>query len=50
MARAQAGAHTILLMGPSYTINLFPRKLPYDTEKDFAGIARLVPNPLLFSI
>ena len=49
MARAQADAHTILLMGPSYTINLFPRKLPYDTEKDFAGIARLVPNPLLFS-
>lgn len=50
VARAQADAHTLLLMGPSYTINLFARKLPYDTERDFAGIARLVANPLLLSI
>jgi tripartite-type tricarboxylate transporter receptor subunit TctC len=50
VARAQADTHTLLLMGPSYTINLFARKLPYDTERDFAGIARLVANPLLLSI
>jgi tripartite-type tricarboxylate transporter receptor subunit TctC len=50
VARAQPDAHTILLMGPSYTINLFARKLPYDTERDFAAIARLAANPLLFSI
>lgn len=50
VARAQADAHTLLLMGPSYTINLFARKLPYDTERDFTGIARLVANPLLFSV
>ena len=50
VARASPDAHTILLMGPSYTINLFARKLPYDTERDFAAIARLAANPLLFSI
>ena len=50
VARAQPDAHTLLLMGPSYTINLFARKLPYDTERDFAGIARLAANPLLFSV
>ncbi len=49
VARAPADAHVILLMGPSYTINLFARKLPYDTERDFTGIARLAANPLLFS-
>ena len=50
VARAPADAHVILLMGPSYTINLFARKLPYDTERDFAAIARLAANPLLFSV
>ncbi len=50
VARAPADAHTLLLMGPSYTINLFARKLPYDTQKDFTGVARLVANPLLFSV
>jgi tripartite-type tricarboxylate transporter receptor subunit TctC len=50
VARAPADAHTILLMGPSYTINLFARKLPYDTERDFAAIARLAANPLLLSV
>jgi tripartite-type tricarboxylate transporter receptor subunit TctC len=50
VARAPADAHVILLMGPSYTINLFARKLPYDTERDFAGIARLAANPLMFTV
>lgn len=50
VARAPADAHVLLLMGPSYTINLFARKLPYDTERDFAAIARLAANPLLFSV
>lgn len=50
VARAPADAHVLLLMGPSYTINLFARKLPYDTERDFAGIARLAANPLLFTV
>ena len=50
VARAQPDAHVLLLMGPSYTINLFARKLPYDTERDFVGIARLAANPLLYSV
>ena len=51
VARAPADGHTILLMGPSFTINLFARdKLPYDTQNDFTGIARLAANPLLFSV
>jgi tripartite-type tricarboxylate transporter receptor subunit TctC len=50
VARAPADAHVLLLMGPSYTINLFARKLPYDTERDFVGIARLAANPLLFTV
>lgn len=50
VARAPADAHVLLLMGPSYTINLFARKLPYDTERDFVAIARLAANPLLFSV
>ncbi len=51
VARAPADGHTILLMGPSFTINLFARaKLPYDTVRDFTGIARLAANPLQFSV
>ncbi len=50
VARAPADGHTLLLMGPSYTINLYARKLPYDTVNDFAAVARLAANPLLFSV
>ncbi len=50
VAHAPADAYTILLMGPSYTINLFARPLPYDTERDFTTIARLAANPLLMSV
>jgi tripartite-type tricarboxylate transporter receptor subunit TctC len=51
VARAPADGHTILLMGPSFTINPFARaKLPYDTAQDFTGIAGLAANPLLFSV
>ena len=32
-------------------VNLFARnQLPYDTVKDFTGIARLAANPLPFSV
>lgn len=51
VARAPADGLTVLLMGPSFTINPFARaKLPYDTAQDFIGIARLAANPLLFSV
>lgn len=51
VARAPADGHTLLLIGPSFTINLFAReRLPYDTVRDFTGVARLAANPLLFSV
>jgi tripartite-type tricarboxylate transporter receptor subunit TctC len=51
VARAPADGHTVLLMGPSFTINPFARStLPYDTARDFTAIARLAANPLLFSV
>lgn len=50
VVRAAPDAHTILLMGPSYTINLHARKLPYDTANDFTGVAKLAANPLLLSV
>ena len=51
VARSPADGHTILLIGPSFTINLYAReKLPYDTVRDFTGVARLAMNPLLFSV
>ncbi len=50
VVRAPPDAHVLLLNGPSYTINLFARKLPYDTERDFIGVARIAANPLLYSV
>ena len=51
VARSPADGHTILLIGPSFTINLYAReKLPYDTVRDFTGVARLAMNPLLLSV
>ena len=51
VARAPADGHTVLLMGPSFTINPFARsKLPYDTAQDFTGVAGLAANPLMFSV
>jgi len=46
--RAPADGYTLLFMAPSFTINPFVQaKLPFDTLKDFAGVTRLVYNPLI---
>ena len=46
--RAPADGHTLLFMAPSFTINPFVQaKLPFDPLKDFAGVTRLVYNPLI---
>ncbi len=51
VARAPADGHTLLLMGNSFTINPAVRsKLPYDTQKDFAGVSRLTTVPVIFSV
>ena len=51
VARAPADGHTLLLMGPAFTINpALGVKLPYDTLKDFTGVARLASNPMLITV
>ena len=40
--RAPADGHTMLVIAPSFSINPSVRlKMPYDTLKDFSGVARL---------
>jgi tripartite-type tricarboxylate transporter receptor subunit TctC len=51
VARAPADGHTLLFMAPSFTINPFVQaRLPFDPLKDFAGITRLVYNPLIICV
>jgi len=50
-ARAPGDGHTLLIIANSFTINPAVRaKLPYDTQKDFAGIARLASTPMVFAV
>lgn len=50
VARAPADGHTILVMGSVFVTNAAVRpRLPYDTLKDFVGIARIASNPMLIS-
>jgi tripartite-type tricarboxylate transporter receptor subunit TctC len=37
VARAPADGYTMLVMSPSYTVNPFVRKLPYDPARDFTA-------------
>ncbi len=49
--RAPADGHALLFMAPSFTINPFVQaKLPFDPLKDFAGVTRLVTNPLIICV
>ena len=51
VVRAPADGHTVLFMAPSFTINPFVQaKLPFDPLKDFAGVTRLVYNPLIICV
>jgi tripartite-type tricarboxylate transporter receptor subunit TctC len=51
VARAPADGHTVLFIGNGFTMNPALRsKLPYDTAKDFAGVARVASNPLVISV
>src|SRR4030095_729831 len=51
VARAPADGHTVLFIGNGYTMNPALRpKLPYDTLKDFAAVARVASNPLVVSV
>ena len=51
VARAPADGQTVLFIGNGFTMNPALRtKLPYDTEKDFAAVARVASNPLVISV
>ena len=48
-ARATDG-HTLLIIANSFTINPAVRtRLPYDSQKDFSGVARLASTPMVFA-
>ena len=50
-SRAPADGHTLLIIANSFTINPAVRaKLPYDTQRDFAGVARLASTPMVFAV
>jgi tripartite-type tricarboxylate transporter receptor subunit TctC len=50
-ARAPADGHTLLIIANSFTINPAVRsKLPYDSRKDFSGVARLASTPMVFAV
>ena len=51
VARAPADGHTLLIIAPSFSINPSVRsKMPYDTLRDFSGVARVAYSPLVISI
>jgi tripartite-type tricarboxylate transporter receptor subunit TctC len=51
VARAAADGHTVLFVGNGFSMNPTLRaKLPYDTVKDFSGLARVASNPLVISV
>ena len=51
VARAPADGHTLFLAGYAFMANAVLRpKLPYDTLKDFTGIAGIGANPLVLSV
>jgi tripartite-type tricarboxylate transporter receptor subunit TctC len=50
-ARAPADGHTLLFVSNSFASNPAVRpKLPYDTLKDFAGVARIVTTPFIIVV
>ena len=50
-ARAAPDGHTVLFIANGFTMNPALRsKLPFDTLKDFTGVARIASNPLVVSV
>jgi len=50
VARAPADGHTLLLTGFSFTANSALRNnLPFDTQKDFAAVARIESSPWMLA-
>lgn len=50
-ARAPADGHTVLFIANGFTMNPALRsRLPFDTAKDFTGVALVASNPLAISV
>jgi tripartite-type tricarboxylate transporter receptor subunit TctC len=50
-ARAPADGHTVLFIANGFTMNPALRsRLPFDTVKDFTGVALIASNPLVVSV
>ena len=50
VARAPADGHTLAMIGTSFVTNPFLREVPYDAQRDFAPVARLVTLPFLVAV
>ena len=51
VARAPADGYTLLFVTNPFTTNPAVRpKLPYDTLRDFAGVARIITSPFIFVV
>lgn len=51
LMRAPPDGHTFNIIATSFTVNPAAySKLPYDSAKDFAGLTRLVHNPLIICV
>jgi tripartite-type tricarboxylate transporter receptor subunit TctC len=51
VARSTPDGYTLLLISNSHTVNptLFGKDLPYDTRKDFTGVAKLAVTPMVLA-
>jgi tripartite-type tricarboxylate transporter receptor subunit TctC len=51
VARSAPDGYTLLMISNSHTVNpiLFGKKLPYDTMKDFAGVAKIATTPMVLA-
>ncbi|GAA4335753.1 tripartite tricarboxylate transporter substrate binding protein [Pigmentiphaga soli] len=51
VARAKPDGYTLLVISNSHTVNptVFASKLPYDTLRDFTGVAKLATTPMVLA-
>jgi len=51
VARSNPDGYTLLIVSNSHTVNptVFGEKLPYDTIKDFAGVAKIATTPMVLT-